>query len=117
MSDSLLPQGLQFTRLLCPWSSPGKNTGMGCHSLLQGIFLTQGSNTCLLHSRQILYHLSYKGSSNEVKSKLKKKKKVPKDNLACMIKKQETFWVLLTYCFSFKLYSKLRVLYASTYKE
>ena len=31
-------------RLLCPWDSPGKNTGMGCHFLLQGIFLTQGSN-------------------------------------------------------------------------
>ena len=31
-------------RLLCPWESPGKNTGVGCHVLLQGIFLTQGSN-------------------------------------------------------------------------
>ena len=31
-------------RLLCPWNSPGKNTGVGCHVLLQGIFLTQGSN-------------------------------------------------------------------------
>ena len=31
-------------RLLCPWDSPGKNTGVGCHFLLQGIFLTQGSN-------------------------------------------------------------------------
>ena len=39
--------GLQPTRLLCPWDSPGKNTGMGCHALLQGIFLTQGSNLCL----------------------------------------------------------------------
>ena len=37
------------TRLLCSWDSPGKNTGMGCHALLQGIFLTQGSNPCLLH--------------------------------------------------------------------
>ena len=36
------------TRLLCPWNSPGKNTGVGCHFLLQGIFLTQGSNPCLL---------------------------------------------------------------------
>ena len=33
------------TRLLCPWNSPGKNIGVGCHVLLQGIFLTQGSNT------------------------------------------------------------------------
>ena len=37
--------------------SPGKNTGMGSHSLLQGILLTQGSNLGLLHFRQILYHL------------------------------------------------------------
>ncbi|CAN0187594.1 unnamed protein product, partial [Rangifer tarandus platyrhynchus] len=36
------------SRLLCPWDSPGKNTGGSCHSLLQGIFTTQGSNTCLL---------------------------------------------------------------------
>ena len=47
-------------RLLCPWDSPGKNTGVGSHSLLQGIFLTQGSNTGLLYCRQILYQLSYK---------------------------------------------------------
>ena len=35
-------------RLLCPWDSPGKNIGMGCHVLLQGIFPTQGLNQCLL---------------------------------------------------------------------
>ena len=40
---------LVSANLLCPWDSPGKNTGVGCHSLLQGIFLTQGSNLCLLH--------------------------------------------------------------------
>ena len=34
--------------LLCPWDSPGKNTGVGCHALLQGIFLTQGSNLSLM---------------------------------------------------------------------
>ena len=44
--------GLQLARLLCPWNSPGKNTGVGCHALLQGIFLTQGSNPDLLHRRQ-----------------------------------------------------------------
>ena len=42
--------------------SPGKNTGIGCHALFQGIFPTQGSNTGLLHCRQILYHLSHEGS-------------------------------------------------------
>ena len=36
-------------RLLCPWDSPGKNIGVDCYFLLQGIFLTQGSNLCLLH--------------------------------------------------------------------
>ena len=46
--------GLQPTRLLCPWGSPGKNTGVGCHFLLQVIFPTQGSNLHLLHYRQIL---------------------------------------------------------------
>ena len=41
--NSLPPHGLQPTRLLCPWDFPGKNTGVGCHFLLQGIFPTQGS--------------------------------------------------------------------------
>ena len=42
--------------------SPGKNTGMGCHALLQGIFPTQGLNPGLPHYKQILYHLSHQGS-------------------------------------------------------
>ena len=46
-------------RLLCPQESPGKITGVGCHSPLQGIFLIQWSNLSLLHCRQILYHLSH----------------------------------------------------------
>ena len=46
--------GQQPTRRLCLWDSPGKNTGMGCHFLLQGIFLTQGSSLHLLHCRQVL---------------------------------------------------------------
>ena len=49
MSDSLRPHGLQPTQLLRPWDFPGKNTGVGCHFLLQGIFPTQGSNQHLLH--------------------------------------------------------------------
>ena len=40
----LQPSGLKPTRLLHPWDSPGKNTGVDCHFLLQGIFPTQGSN-------------------------------------------------------------------------
>ena len=49
MSDSLPPHGLQSARLLCSWNFPGKNTGVGCHFLLQGIFPTQESNQHLLH--------------------------------------------------------------------
>ena len=62
MSDSLQPYGLEPTRLLCPWDSPGKNPGVGCHSLLQGVFLAQGLILGLLLCRRILYHLSHQGS-------------------------------------------------------
>ena len=55
-------QGLSPARILCPWNFPGKNTGVGCHFLLPGIFPTQGLNPCLLHCRQILYHLRHQGS-------------------------------------------------------
>ena len=48
MSDSVQPCELQPARLLCPQNFPGKNTGVGCHFLLQGIFLTQGLNLPLL---------------------------------------------------------------------
>ena len=48
VSDSSPPCGLWPARLLCPWDFPGKDTGVGCHSLLQRIFLTQGSNPRLL---------------------------------------------------------------------
>ena len=42
------------TRLFCAWDSPGKNTGVGCHSLLHGTFRTQGLNSGLLYCRQIV---------------------------------------------------------------
>ena len=48
-------------RLLHPWDFPGENTGVGCHFLLQGIFLTQGLNSGLLYYKQTLYHLSHQG--------------------------------------------------------
>ena len=54
ISNSLWLQGLH--------NSPSQNTGVGSLSLLQGIILTQGLNPGLLHCRQILYHLSHKGS-------------------------------------------------------
>ena len=49
----------QPARLLCPWISKARVLGMGCHFLLQGMFLTQGSNLGLLHCRQTLYWLSH----------------------------------------------------------
>ena len=59
VSDSLWPHGLNS-----PWNSPGQNTGVSSHSLLQGIFPPQGSNPGLLHCRQFLYQLSHQGSPN-----------------------------------------------------
>ena len=52
-----------------PWGVPGKNTRVGWHDLLQGIFPTQGLNSsllCLLHCRQILYPLSHLGSPKPI---------------------------------------------------
>ena len=57
------PWTVACTKFLHPWDFLGENTGVGCHFLLQGIFLTQGSNPGLLHCRQTLYHLSLQGSS------------------------------------------------------
>ena len=56
MFYSLRPHGLYS-----PWNSPGQNTRVGSHSLLQGFFPTQGSNPGLLHCRKILYQLSHQG--------------------------------------------------------
>ena len=49
-------------RLLCSWDSPGKNTGVDCHFLFQGIFPAHESNPGLLHCRQIIYYSSHQGS-------------------------------------------------------
>ena len=54
VSDSLRPHGREPAKFLCARNSPGKNTGVGYHSLFQGIFPTQGSHLGFLHCRQIL---------------------------------------------------------------
>ena len=67
VSDSSRPHGLQPARLLCPRDSPGKNTGVGCHFLLQGIFLTQELNPhllCLVHCQMNSLPLSRLRSPN-----------------------------------------------------
>ena len=56
------PFGLEPARIVYPWNSPGKNTVVGCHALLQGISQTQESNPGLTHCRWILYHLSHQES-------------------------------------------------------
>ena len=53
-------------RLLCPWDSPGKNPGVGCHALFQGIFPSQRSKPGLLHWKQIFYHLSHQESPSSL---------------------------------------------------
>ena len=63
---TLWPTDCSSPGLLCPWNSLGKNTGVDCPSLLQGIFLAHGLNLGRLHCRQILYHLSHKGSLTSV---------------------------------------------------
>ena len=61
VSDSAIPWTVAHQAPLSV-NSPDKNTGVGSHSLLQRIFLTQGSNPDLLHCRWIPYHLSHQGS-------------------------------------------------------
>ena len=63
-SEFLHLHSLKPDRLLCPWDYPGKNTGVGCHFLLQGIFPTQGSNPCLLHWQADSLPLSHLESPN-----------------------------------------------------
>ena len=53
---------LQHARFLCPWGFPGKNTGLGCYFLLQGIFLDQGLNLYLLHWQADSLPLSHRES-------------------------------------------------------
>ena len=64
-SDSLQCYGLSPTRVLCPWDSPGKNTGLVCHVHLQRIFPIQGLNSKSpksLHCSQILCYWHHLGS-------------------------------------------------------
>ena len=66
VSNSATPWTVSSTGSSVHGDSPGKNTGVGCHALLQGIFSTQGWNPSFLHCRQIHYHLSYQRSPTSV---------------------------------------------------
>ena len=97
MSDSLQLCGLWPTRLLCPWDSSGKNTRVGCRFLLQGIFLNQGLNPCLLH----LLHwqagslpLSHLGSPFGTSPKTYYFPKAPSPNTIILRVKGFNLWIL-----------------------
>ena len=74
MSDSLQTYGLKPTRLPCPWASPGKSTGVGCHALLQGnlpdLGIEPGCPALLVNS---LSQSHWGGPINQQYSKKKKK--------------------------------------------
>ena len=69
VSDSSQPHGLQLTRLLCSWNSPGKNTGVGSHSLLQGIVSTQEPNPVSLVCPALAGRLFATGATWELSTK------------------------------------------------
>ena len=113
MSSSLRPHGLYS-----PWNFSGQNTGMGCLSLVQGIFPTQGLNPGLPHCRQILYQLSHKGNPvntwiwiwriSLIGSCQKQEKEWSRSHLTKIkIQRWEGFWCLLKSCFHFLLQSWL----------
>ena len=70
MFHSFQAPGLWLTRFPCPWDSPGKDTGVGCHALFQKVFLTPGSNQHLLHCRRLLDPLSHVGSPSSTTCEL-----------------------------------------------
>ena len=107
MSDSFWPHGP--TRLLCPWDSPGKSIGVGCHFLLQGIFPVQGWNLGLPHCRQMLtlwatreallmytYTYLYLSINNNYIKRLKVKVSIPIQSLFSW---GTCSWVFLIYLF------------------
>ena len=72
LSASLPPMDCSLPGSTVRGVSPGKNTGVGCHALLQGIFPTQGWNSSLPRCRRILYCLSHQGRLGVLKNSLKK---------------------------------------------
>ena len=71
LPDSLWPHGLQPIRFLSPWNSPGKKSGVGSHSLLQEISLTQGSNLGFLLCRRFLINCAIRKGHAQLTGPLK----------------------------------------------
>ena len=87
----------QPTRLLCPWDSPGKSTGVGCHFLLQGIFPTQGSNLGLPHCTQMLYRLSHQHGLKTSNCKIQQKNYTTFKQIILQIGKRKIEGLFLTF--------------------
>ena len=115
--------------LYSSWNSPGQNTGVGSLSLLQGIFLMQGSNPGLPYCRQILYCLSHKGSPRITKwvaYPFSRGSSPPRDQtrVSCIAGRFFTNWAMRkAYLLSFKIvliissiYNTLRTTSDNVYK-
>ena len=74
---TLWPHGLSPSSLLCPLNFPGKNVGVGCYFLLQGIFLTQGLSPALQANTLSLRHLGSLGKSIEISKTLLSRQTLP----------------------------------------
>ena len=86
-TDSSWPYGPQPVRLLCPWESPGKETGVDWHALLQVIFWTQGFNLCFLctlHFQAGRLPLAPPGNCKTHTKKKKKKKVLKSTQPSCL---------------------------------
>ena len=90
--------------------SPGKNTGVGCHALLQGIFPIQGSNPGLPHYRQILHCLSHQGNPTTIDIPTQKKYSLSSRYLQICLSRDPTNhdnillgWLTASFCISFTI--------------
>ena len=99
VSDSLRPQGLQPTRLLCPWDFPGKSTGVGCHCLLRDIcycysnnFNPIGFSTAVRSYWNFLKFVIRFPKEKEIKAKMNKWDLIKRKSFINKTKRQPTEW-------------------------
>ena len=100
VSNSLWPHGLEPASLFCPWDFPDKNTEVGCHFFLQGIFLTHKSNRCLLHCKwsPILQKDSLVLSHQEFPTLSYRGQKLEKVIVDCDFMYKTFSWIILFFC-------------------
>ena len=109
LSHIRLCDPMEPARLLCPWNFPGKNTRVGCHFLLQGIFLTQGSNLHLLHWQANSFPLGHLGSSPKFHGISLTVDEYRLTSLKCKIPVRKKQWFTLrVWLGGFSVYTSLR---------